>query len=250
MASAYSLFSEEQIVRELTTATELPQFCVDIGAGDGKSMSNSILLFEQGWSGMAAEMDPADFNRLARVHKSNAGVALVRLRVTPGNVLDMLGAAGTPADFGFLSLDIDGYDHFVLDKILSAYQPAVVCAEVNEKIPPPLRFTVLYSDTYAWDTSHFYGQSICQLELLCAKYGYAIVNLEYNNAFLMPESIAPRRMSAQEAYRSGYAERADRLQRLPWNRDMEHLQSMTPDEAAHALNERFADHRGEYILEY
>jgi hypothetical protein len=172
----------------------------------------------------------------------------VRARVTPDNAQAILAAAEVPRDFGFLTLDIDGYDHYVLDRILSGYRPALVCAEINEVIPPPVRFTVRYDDGYEWGNSHFYGQSISQLEVLARRYDYAIVAVEYNNAFLMPSDLAPVSVTAQEAYRVGYAERPDRLLLLPWNAVMEPLQHMTPGEVVVFLDDLFAQHSGLYEL--
>jgi hypothetical protein len=160
----------------------------------------------------------------------------------------LLAAAQTPAEFAFLSLDIDGFDYFVLESILSQYRPALICAEINEKIPPPIRFTVLYSDDYEWDLSLFYGQSIAQLDVLRARHDYALVQLEYNNAFLMPAEIAPRSMTAEDAYRDGYLRRGDRLEKMPWNAPYEELLTMSPTDGVTRIEELLAANRGLYEL--
>jgi hypothetical protein len=113
-----------------------------------------------------------------------------------------------------------------------------------------LRFTVRYSDAYEWGSDHFYGQSIVQLDGLLERHDYALVELEYNNAFLMPRELAPRSMTTAEAYRVGYAERADRLTQMPWNADMEPLQAMSAERAAAALRERFVAYEGQYELSW
>ena len=148
-----------------------------------------------------------------------------------------------------LNLDIDGYDFFVLDEILGAFRPGVVCTEINEKIPPPLRFTVRYVPDYSWGTNHFYGQSISQLALLCERHGYSIVELEYNNAFLVPSDLAATSLTPEEAYRRGYLDRPDRHTRFPWNDDMEQLQSLSPVAAVAALETMFEPYRGRYELD-
>lgn len=249
-AEDHSLFSEETIARRLLADVPAPQWSVDIGAADGQTESNSYGLFARGWSGLALELDAEKFVRLAEVHRGHDGVRLARTRVTPDNVVALLHGAEVPRDFAFLTLDIDGYDHFVLDAVLSDYRPALVCTEINEKIPPPLRFTVRYTDAYAWGSDHFYGQSIAQLGVLLERHDYALVQLEYNNAFLMPRELAPRALAPDEAYRDGYANRPDRREKMPWNADMEPLQTMGPQEAATALRERFAAYEGQYDLSW
>lgn len=245
----YSNTGEDLIIGRLLGAVEAPQFCVDIGASDGQTMSNLLALFERGWRGLSVEMDGESFRSLATLHARFPGSALFRGRITPDNVLEVLRAAETPGNFGVLSLDIDGYDFFVLDRLLTSYRPAIICTEVNEKIPPPLRFTVRYTPGYSWESNHFYGQSICQLNVLCERYDYVLVELEYNNAFLMPAAIAPRSMTPVEAYRTGYAGRPDRLTKFPWNADMEQLQSLDPQAAVEFLRARFAQYEGMYSLD-
>jgi hypothetical protein len=225
------------------------RFCVDIGASDGVTMSNSLRLFSRDWSGLAVECDPAAFRRLESVHAGRDRVRLCRQLVTPPEVVPLLESHRVPEDFAFLSLDIDGYDHFVLEQILTRYRPSLVCTEVNEKIPPPLKFTVRWDPGYTWRGDHFYGQSIAQAAELAGRHRYSLVELYYNNALFVPEEICPfPALTAAEAYRVGYVERPDRAVRFPWNTDMEHLLGMSAEEAAADLNRRFAGRSGEYEL--
>jgi hypothetical protein len=243
-----SNLDEETIVARLVNGANLDRSFVDIAAGDGLYMSNTYALAKSGWRGLSVEMDGARFKALARRHAALPDSHLVRGRVTVDNVLAVLAAAEVPAAFGFLSLDIDGYDHFILERLLSAHRPGLICAEINERIPPPVCFTVLYDPSYIWDGSAFFGQSLAQVELLCAAHRYAIVQLEYNNVFLMPSEIAPLSISAAEAYRSGYVDRPDRRERFPWNNEFESLLSMSPDEVVEHLTREFATHTGRFSI--
>ena len=250
-ARSYSNFGEDGIIRDLLGRIALRhRFAVDIGAGDGLTMSNSCGLFREGWAGLAAEWDGDRFAKLAYRYAAFPGARLARARVTPDNVLGLLAAAEAPREFGFLNLDIDSFDHFVLERLLSAYRPSLICAEINEKIPPPLKFAVKWDPAHRWAQDHFFGQSLSMLEDLGKRSGYALVGLEYNNAFLIPRELNPVPMqSAAEAYREGYSGRPDRLERLPWNRDMEPLLSMDADAARAFVREKFAAYAGGFILE-
>jgi hypothetical protein len=138
-----SNFNEEIIIADLLDKIQPKnRFYVDIGAGDGESMSNTFPLINNGWAGLAIEGGNISFAHLANRYAVFTKISLSQQLVTPHNILSLLAGHDTPKRFGFLSLDIDGYDHFVLDKILSAYRPDLICTEINERIPPPIKFAV------------------------------------------------------------------------------------------------------------
>jgi hypothetical protein len=243
---------EERVIRRYLQ--ELPvekRYCVDIAAQDGIGGSQTAALFKQGWDGLAVEYDAAAFAVLAHFYKSFDGVSLVRTRVTPHNVRAILEACFCPSDFGFLSLDIDSYDHYVLDELLTGFRPALVCAEINEIVPPPIRFTVTFGANNVWEEgNHFQGQSIAKCHELCLKHGYDIIELHYNNVFLVPKETNPYpALSAEEAYDRGYRNKADRRRKFPWNADVEELLTLPTDAAIDVLHKRFAAYSGRYTLE-
>jgi hypothetical protein len=249
-ALGFSYGDEDKITQELLGKIQVRnKFVVDIGAGDGEYMSNSYALFKAGWEGLGVEWDGKQFAKLAYRYSGFSGARLLRARVTPHNVLDLLAVCETPDEFGFLSLDIDSYDHFVLDKLLTAYRPSLICAEINEKIPPPLQFSATFQESGAWDKDHFYGQSLCILEDLGKRNGYDLVRLEYNNAFLIRRELNPVAIvTAADAWRQGYVDRRDRHELFPWNKDMEPLITLPPEAAKAFIRKKFEPYEGQYIL--
>ncbi|WP_017745153.1 FkbM family methyltransferase [Scytonema hofmannii] len=247
----YSHLDEESIIKKyLNTINFVREYCVDIAASDGLTMSNTYFLFEKGWSGLAVECDREKFAALASNYIDFSNVNLSKLLVTPDNIVSLLEANQIPKDFGLLNLDVDGYDYFILDKLLTAFRPTIICAEINEKIPPPLKFTVNWDSSYVWENNHFYGQSICQLNILCDRYEYALVELHYNNAFLIPKEISPYpSISPEEAYKKGYLERSDRKQKFPWNADIEELYSLSPERALNYVNRLFSKYHKKFSCE-
>ena len=243
-------YGDEQIhiAKYLKALNVESQHCVDIAASDGLTMSNTYSLYRQGWGGLAVEYDPISFARLARTYRKFSSVNLAKCKVTPLNVVSLLKVNAVPTNFGFLNLDIDGYDYFVLEQILQAFRPSLVCVEINEKIPPPVKFTVKWDPDYFWKSDNFYGQSISQLYTLCSSCGYSLVNLYYNNAFLVPsETKLFPSLTPESAYQQGYVNQPDRLERFPWNANMEPLLSLPPEEAVVFVNRFFADRKGQFI---
>ena len=86
-----------------------PTYC-EIGAGDGRLLSNTRLFYERGARGAMIEGDLEEFHKLRENRK---GDYLVNEYVDceENNTLDYwLGASSLPTDFDLLSLDIDGND--------------------------------------------------------------------------------------------------------------------------------------------
>jgi hypothetical protein len=137
----------------------------------------------------------------------------------------------------------------VLDAVLGSFRPRVVVAEINEKIPPPVRFRVGYDPDFSLQ-HHFFGYSIASLEELCARHDYALLALEYNNAFVAPRELLGGldALDAETAYRRGYLERPDRRERFPRNQDMEALHALSPADSVAFIENFFARHEGKYDL--
>lgn len=248
-AGGHSSLGEEQLlgryIAELLPAGH-NRTAVDIGAGDGIRWSNTYALFRNGWSGLGVEYDARKVVRLAANYKYYPRVYACRCRVTPDNVVPLLQAYSVEPDFGVLSLDIDSYDYRVLERLLERYRPRLIVTEINEKIPPPIRFVVNYDPDFEL-RHHFYGYSIESLAELCREHGYGLLHLEYNNAFLAPlELRGVRPLSAADAYREGYLERADRREKFRLNYDMEALHALSAEEGLEFINRFYARFAGRY----
>ncbi|MGI8785232.1 MAG: hypothetical protein ACR2L2_16460 [Acidobacteriota bacterium] len=241
---------EHIVLKYLESLSAVNRYCVDIAAQDGVMGSQTLRLFQEGWSGLAVEFDGRMFAALSQMYRSFEPVSLVRTKVVPHNVVSILEAALCPRDFGFLSLDIDSYDYYVLDQVLSAFRPRLICVEINETVPPPLKFTVTFSEDHQWGGDHFQGQSICKCHELCVKYDYEIVELYYNNLFLMPVELNVwGALTPEAAYDAGYRLKTDRQQKFPWNADMEDVLDLSPPEAIDVVRRKFAKYVGRYTLE-
>lgn len=231
-----------------------PGFAVDLAAGDGVTSSCTLPLFrDRGWSGLAVECDPVRFALLAHAYRGFGRVRLARRRVTPGDAAAVLAEHGVPREFTVLNLDLDSYDLAVAEAILPVFRPLVVDLEINEKVPPPVRFAVRYTPDFRWDEGHCYGCSLAAAWDVLHTLGYRLEGVEYNNAFFVRADVAERRgipeAAPETAYRKGYAERADRGRLFPWNRDMDDLLGCAPGEAVSRLERRFRLVRASYALQ-
>lgn len=228
-------------------------FIIDIGASDGVSGSNTYPLFRQGYHGFAVEPVPDRFSNLADAFKS-FNVTLFRICATPENVLEIFKSCNTPKNPTFMNFDIDSYDYYVLSKIFSEYRPQLVCAEINEKIPTPIKFKVHYTPNPKFDHTkvgnYFFGMSISALGELCEQFHYDLVTLNYNNAFIVPHecNVFSTALTPEDAYRKGYVEKSDRKERFPWNAAMEPLLEMDAENGMKFIDSLYSEYRGEYSL--
>jgi hypothetical protein len=245
-------FSEDEAVIHRVLKNIEPtfnSFFVDLAAQDGVAGSQTLALLKSGWEGLCIEGDGRDFATMALAYQDVAHVKLFRGWITPANATDVLRAAGCPTHFGFLSLDIDGYDHFILEAILDKYTPTVMCIEINEVIPPPIRFAVRYSESFKWGGDHFQGQSLMACYDLVKRFGYHIEELHYNNLILVHSSHASNTLiDPEQAYASGYRDKKDRMQKFPQNLDFEAVLLMGPDQARKFIEEQFLVYAGKYDL--
>jgi hypothetical protein len=213
------------------------RFCVDIGAHDGLYQSNILFPCMQGAQGLALEGNSRRFAALQSFYGQYLPwVRTQQAWVTPANILSILAAQAVPETFTLLSLDLDGFDYEVLAAVLTEFQPRLICAEINETIPPPLRFWVHYQPDYQAQGDHFYGMSLSALADLGQTHGYQLVALCFNNALLVHDAVnrwpvlSPE--LAYQSYRQG--------PKPEWNRKMEPLLRLSPAEGLAWLHAHFA----------
>jgi len=250
--SSTSNFDEDAIIQKyLGKMPSHNKFVVDIAAADGLWMSNTFALFNAGYAGVALEYNPERFAKLADWYQFFPEARLLRCKALPHNIIELLQTTETPEQFGFLNLDVDSYDHFILQKMLTAYRPSLMCIEINERIPYPIKFTVNYHPTHFWQEDHFFGQSLAKLHELCTAFGYELVELQYNNAFYVPKELNSFGvLNPAEAFQNGFVNKADRKVKFPKNEEVEPLLTMPPQEAMAWLEQHFDQkYKGMYSLE-
>ena len=250
-AQNFSRFDEDRIlaryISELLPDTNHGT-AVDLGAGDGVRWSNTYALFTNGWRGVGVESDSRRFTKLARAYRHYPRVFACRNLVTPHNVVALLQSYEIAKDFEVLSIDVDSNDYWILQATLGVFRPRLIVAEINENIPPPIRFVVKYDRDFQL-RHHFYGCSIMSLADLCRQHDYALLELEYNNAFLAPsEIVRAEPPDTDTIYRRGYLDRADRKEKFALNFDLDEIHSMSPEAALKFLKDFYARETGKYFL--
>jgi hypothetical protein len=179
----------EEIFKRLGIGTGL--FC-EIGVEDGLEC-NSLFLLHKGWTGAWIEGNREQLNPIKEKFKSVLGTRLkVSFRfITAENVNEVIGEAiPQREEIDFLSIDIDGNDVYLLQKI--DFKPKVICVEYNAKFPANISRAQAYDAQRNWAGTDYFGASLKAIANAGAAKGYRLVgtNLTGSNAFLVRADLA------------------------------------------------------------
>lgn len=158
-------------------------WCVEFGAWDGLHLTNTRrLILSAGYSAVLIEADSEKYKDLMVNYKDYAkNITLLNCFVGFGNDdnLDkILGPTAIPKDFDFLSIDIDGNDYHVWERV-KHYRPKLVVIEFNHTIPSEVRFI------QKADATVNQGSSLLSVVELGKQKGYELVCVLRFNAFFV-----------------------------------------------------------------
>ncbi len=120
----------------------------DIGAGDGFYLSNTKHLANFGWQR----------NTLDKITNTILTVENIDRYIKP---IDLI------------SIDIDGNDYWIIDRILSKAQPRIIIAEFNAAHTDSR--TIKYNPDHVWAGDDYYGFSFDAGVKLAEKHGYKVI---------------------------------------------------------------------------
>jgi hypothetical protein len=162
---------------------------VELGAWDGKHLSNVYNLITKGWAATLIECDEEKFLELSDNMRQFEEVTTIKQKVTleKGETLDeILQAAKTPKNFDLLSLDLDGFDYWVWRSL--TFEPKVVLVEYNSNWEGSV--TCPYDTEHFWDGTQFYGASGKALNDLAEAKGYELIGHVPNiNLFFIKKEL-------------------------------------------------------------
>jgi len=170
----------------------LPQqeeyFCVEFGAGDGFTFSNTHTLINQkGWYSIQIEANLDSYRKLLERYENHPKVICIRRLVSfeGENSLDnILAKTPIPQNFDLISIDVDGNDWHIWDS-LQAYRPKVVLVEFNPTIP----YQVIFVQPR--DMRIHQGSSLAAFIRLAQKKGYELIATTDFNAFFVDRQYFP-----------------------------------------------------------
>ncbi len=109
------------------------RWCFEVGAHDGKHLSNTWALRQDGWDGVLIEADRRRFVEMCRSFDHLSNHHLVHARVSAFGTLDrILADAAAPGDLDLGVIDVDGPDVFVWEG-MRLFTPRVMLVEYSPR---------------------------------------------------------------------------------------------------------------------
>jgi len=176
----FSQWGDDGIIQYLVSLLDVtPHTFIEFGVEDYQESNTRFLLFNNGWSGLILDADPANIETITHSeyywrYDLSAHCAFVT-RESINCLLERYGYAGP---LGILSIDIDGNDYWVWEAI-TVTQPVVVIIEYNSLFGAEHAVTIPYDPAFSRRAAHYstlyFGASLKALSLLAERKGYSLV---------------------------------------------------------------------------
>ena len=188
----FSQFGDDGIIQYLVHhLAPLPDLFVEFGVEDYRESNTRFLLLNNNWRGLVLDSDGPAIQAIRRDeiywrHTLTAKHAWI----TRDNINELIRSAGFSGEIGLLSIDIDGNDYWIWEK-LDIVSPAITIVEYNSVFGPDFAVTIPYGEKFVRHRAHysgqFWGASLSALDLLAKRKGYSLIgcNRAGNNAYFV-----------------------------------------------------------------
>lgn len=195
----FSQFGDDGLIQYLVRAlAPTERSFVEFGVESYQEANTRFLLQHDNWRGLV--MDGSAEN-IAQIRADNISwrheLHSVCAFINRDNINQLIADAGFEGALGLLSIDIDGVDWWVWER-LECVQPLIVVAEYNSVFGAEAAVTVPYRADFQRAKAHhsnlYWGCSLRALCVLAERKGYAFVgcNKAGNNAyFVRQDSLGP-----------------------------------------------------------
>jgi hypothetical protein len=223
----FSQWGEDGILQRLVKVVEIKnRTFIEFGVEDFFESNCRYLLMKDNWSGLVIDGSSSNMNRLKGSYFFwKHHLIAVDAFITRDNINDLLARSAFDEDLGILSVDLDGNDYHVLEKI-TFFRPRILICEYNSVFGPSRKISVPYDENFMRTAKHssnlYWGASLAAMTHLANKRGYSLVgtNTASNNAFFVRNDLLNDNLevlSVEQAYSASlYRESRDAEGRLTY----------------------------------
>jgi hypothetical protein len=221
----FSQWGEDGILQYLTRNLPLPnKTFIEFGVEDFFESNCRFLMMKDLWAGFVIDGSAANISRLQSSyfywrHQLRSKASFI----TAENIRALLDESGFDKDLGILSVDLDGIDYHILER-LESWRPGILIVEYNAVFGNSRAVSVPYDPAFQRTRKHYSnlysGASLPAFCFLTSKRGYGLVGVNSmgSNAFFVRRDLmndAVREIDPKEGYRdSVFRESLDEHGRL------------------------------------
>ena len=152
--------NEDGIIEHIFSKLPNNKFFVELGFDFFEC--NSLNLIKNGWSGILIDADEDKCIKIERCLKffyPNNNVKILNKTINRENVNEIIFSNINQKLIDFLSIDIDGNDYWVLEKI-DAKKVNVICSEYNHWIGNNTLKVIPYNKNFTYKQDYYFGASL------------------------------------------------------------------------------------------
>tara|TARA_B100000575_G_scaffold289309_1_gene290870 strand:- start:24 stop:947 length:924 start_codon:yes stop_codon:yes gene_type:complete len=193
----FSQFGDDGIIQFLINNLQIEndhKKFIEFGVENYLESNTRFLLFNNNWSGLIIDSSQHNINQIKRSNyfwkfDLEAKCAFI----TRDNINELISNSKVNNKVGLLSIDIDGNDYWVWEKI-NTIDPLIVIVEYNSNFGFKEKITIPYNEKFVRGKAHYsnlyWGTSLEALKYLAEKKGYKFIctNSSGNNAYFIKSS--------------------------------------------------------------
>lgn len=213
----YSQWGEDGIISYLIESIPIKnKFFVEFGVENYEESNTRFLLIYYNWNGLIID---SNVSYIKQIKSSEIywryDLKAINAFITRDNINEILKKNIPYEDIGLLSIDIDGMDYWIWEKI-DVIKPRIVVCEYNALFGYKKAVVVPYREDFDRFKAHYsglyFGASLKALVNLAKRKGYIFVGCNKNgvNAFFVRSDVkgSLKEVSLEEGYKPIFARQA------------------------------------------
>ena len=184
--------NEDGIIEHIFSNIPNNKFFVELGFHFFEC--NSLNLIKNGWNGLLIDADENVCLKIERCLKffyPKNNVKILNEKINRENINELIFSNINQNQIDFLSIDIDGNDYWVLEKI-DTNKISVICSEYNHLIGNNTRKVIPYDKNFTYKYDYYFGASLHSYVNLLSSKNFDLVAIDSSgtNAFYVKRNFS------------------------------------------------------------
>ena len=197
----FSQWGEDGIIDFLVSEVSIVnKTFIEFGVENFSESNCRYLLMQSDWNGFVIDSSQKNIEKLKNSdYFQKYDLQTLVAFIDTSNINELLIKSGFERDLGILSIDIDGNDYHILNKI-DCFDPRIIICEFNPVFGNDRKITVPYDPKFYRTKKHYsnlyFGASINALRSLLTKQDYTLVGtgMQGGNAYFIKNSLMTDRL--------------------------------------------------------